>query len=729
MKRFICSLLAFIMLFGVIGCTNEPAADTTTNPTSDNEASESEPETTEEPEETEAPLIIKEDTLVFVQNNISEYTIIRPENSTDANMKAASELQSYIEKISGVQIPVKTDAEPVGEYEILVGYTNRSAEGQFDTAKLGAEGFVIETVGKKLFIAGSGVRGAIYGVYTFLENYLGCRFYTSDFEKIPSRDVLGVQPIARDEQIPIFEYRDIDFVVSRQNNFQAKMKVNGVYNNTPAEFGGKIEYIGGFVHTLENWISVKDYYAEHPEYFALNEDGTRQNGWGAQPCLSNPDVMKLVKAKVRALLKDRPDAKIISISQPDNSAAAKPCMCKNCQKIYEEEGAYSGAQIRFVNAIAADFAADYPELKFDTLAYHHTRSVCKTTPADNVIVRFCTIECCFSHPLGTCKDVYAMAGSEKTISEDISDWAKVSDKLYVWDYTTNYVESVTFFPNFNVLRENAKFFADNHVIGVYEEGNFFSDTCDFSELRSYIMAKLLWNPYMSEEEYWNYIDEFLKDYYGKGWRHIREYIDFAQKFVEDKHFGIHDKFSYTIFAPTVDKLNRKLPEDLTLDMIRNYKDVDWSKYLTYSASVTECEIVTRGFELFDAAAERATPEQKKRIEKLRLIPEFAHSYALYEIYGVSALKDNITSLLYDFSKNSEEGKKVSAAEMSKLMFAIRDHVVELYGDYYENYNRDLYTRALEYGLYQIYEGMPRVTSVDDPKLNLKITPDKWRPRD
>ena len=233
-KCLLCGLLIFIMIFGAVACTQSRGTEGTT----DINESDAVPETTEEPEETEAPFIIKEDTLVFAQNNVSEYTIIRPENSTDANVKAASELQSYIKKISEIEIPIKTDAEPAGEYEILVGYTNRSADGQFDTAKLGDEGFVIETVGKKLFIAGSGVRGALYGVYTFLEEYLGCRFYASDYEKIPKRDVLGVQPIERNEQIPVFEYRDIDFVTSRQNNFQAKLKANGVYNNTPAEYGG-----------------------------------------------------------------------------------------------------------------------------------------------------------------------------------------------------------------------------------------------------------------------------------------------------------------------------------------------------------------------------------------------------------------------------------------------------------------------------------------------------------
>ena len=404
-------------------------------------------------------------------------------------------------------------------------------------------------------------------------------------------------------------------------------------------------------------------------------------------------------------------------------------MCSECKKIYAEEGAYSGAMIRFVNAVAAEFAADYPNLKFDTLAYHHTRSVCKTHPADNVIIRFCTIECCFSHPLGTCKDVYAMAGSEKTISEDIADWAKICDKLYVWDYTTNYTESVTFFPNWGVLLENAKFFASNSVIGVYEEGNFFSETCDFPELRSYIMAKILWNPYMTDEEYWGYVDDFLKGYYGKGWKYIREYIDLAQKYVEDKHFGIHDKFAYTIYAPTVDRTDKKVPADLTLDMIKNYTTVDWSKYLGYGAKVTECELVTRGFELFDAAAALAGPEQAERIAKLRLIPEFAHSYALSEIYSSNAIKDGIVDMLYTFFQENAEGKAVPMAERTALTLAVRNYVIDTYGDYYESYNRELCENALSYEIYQIYEGMPQVLSIVDPKLNLKTTPDKWRPRD
>ena len=55
MKRLICTLLAFIMLFGAVGCSPSNVVEDTTDGF---DTTTSEPETTEEPEETEAPLEI-----------------------------------------------------------------------------------------------------------------------------------------------------------------------------------------------------------------------------------------------------------------------------------------------------------------------------------------------------------------------------------------------------------------------------------------------------------------------------------------------------------------------------------------------------------------------------------------------------------------------------------------------------------------------------------------------
>ena len=713
--RILALLLALLCTLSFAACDTPDGTD----PNDTGITAETEEETTEE------PIIINEDTLVLAQDKQSEYFIVRSVDSTDAEIKAAYDLHNYLSKITGCRIRIITDDQPETDYELVVGYTNRSPEDQFDEEALGEEGFAIETVGKKLFIAGSDTRGALYGVYTFLEEYLGVRFYASDYEYIPKKPVLALQPIARDTQIPVFEYRDIDFVISRVDNFQTKLKINGVNAPSDPSTGGKTDYVGGFVHTFNSLVSPDLYRSSHPEYWGMNPDGSPQDEGGRQLCLSNPEVLQIATESVRTLLENNPHTDIISISQND-SGEQLPCMCKNCQAIYDEEGAYSGAIIRFVNAIANEFAEDYPNVKFDTLAYRYSRSVCKTKPADNVIVRLCTIECCFSHPLGTCPDVYGKANSDNTIAEDIAAWGEITDNIYVWDYVTNYAESVTIFPNFNTLLPNARFFAEHNVIGLYEEGNYFSDTCDFSELRSYIMAKILWDPYMSEEEYWGHIDDFLRGYYGRGWKSIRAYIDLAQDLVKDIHFGIYDRAAIALYKSEIVGSNRnELPESLTLDMIKNYETTDWTPYLWYYRAAEPSPLVTEGYKLFDEAMAQADEDQLLRLEKLRLQIDFLYSYTLYKNYGRDFIYDNIEQLLLNFFKKHPDGQNVPKEEQNSYIRTSRQYAAESYLAEYEEFNRTLCDRAVWHGIDMMYEGCYSL-SENKERLAFNCVPREWK---
>ncbi|MBP3686566.1 MAG: hypothetical protein J6J21_06005, partial [Clostridia bacterium] len=49
------------------------------------------------------------------------------------------------------------------------------------------------------------------------------------------------------------------------------------------------------------------------------------------------------------------------------------------------------------------------------------------------------------------------------------------------------------------------------------------------------------NPGMKKAEYYRHMDEFLAAYYGRGWRHIRSYINLMEKaaHVEGNHFGFY----------------------------------------------------------------------------------------------------------------------------------------------------------------------------------------------
>ena len=130
--------------------------------------------------------------------------------------------------------------------------------------------------------------------------------------------------------------------------------------------------------------------------------------------------------QVRQWIKDAPEATFFSVSQND---WGNYCQCPNCTALAEHEGSQSGPLIEFVNAIADALKDDYPNVTIDTLAYQYTRKPPKyTRPRPNVCVRLCSIECCFAHPLES--DPF-----NATFVADIRDWAKICNRLYIWDYT------------------------------------------------------------------------------------------------------------------------------------------------------------------------------------------------------------------------------------------------------------------------------------------------------
>jgi hypothetical protein len=209
---------------------------------------------------------------------------------------------------------------------------------------------------------------------------------------------------------------------------------------------------------------------------------------------------------VRAWMKAAPEATIFSVSQND---CFNPCECASCKKLYEEEGqAWSGPYLRFVNAIAAALKDEFPGKSLDTLAYQFTRKPPSSVkPLANVIVRLCSIECCFAHPLASPAE-FDEANAKFVF--DLAEWSRLSQRLYVWDYVIDYSHTIMPFPNLTSIAPNIRTFVKNGVKGVYEEADYFTAGGEFAELRTWLIAKTLWNPEYDTEQA---IAEFLEGYY------------------------------------------------------------------------------------------------------------------------------------------------------------------------------------------------------------------------
>ncbi len=104
------------------------------------------------------------------------------------------------------------------------------------------------------------------------------------------------------------------------------------------------------------------------------------------------------------------------------------------------------------------------------------------------------------------------------------------------------------FPNLYSLKDNINFFIDNGVKGIYEEADYFTTGGEFSELRTWIIAKTLWDPSYDTDKA---IDEFLAGYYEDAAPPIRRYINLIhdKARTEHVHFRIFDPPKRDFFTP------------------------------------------------------------------------------------------------------------------------------------------------------------------------------------
>ena len=435
----------------------------------------------------------------------SAYRIVLPADPLPSETYAAEELKKYVKELTGVSLGT-------GARAIVL---ERGAES------LGEDGFRLYAKDGDLHVAG-GRRGVLYGVYELLETYGGVGWFAPERTVVPAIDALTVPADLDDTQIPAFELREtLWHVVFKDADYAARLRLNGNSPNFTEKHGGKSYRFGGGLgncHTFQRLVPVEKYGKTHPEYFAMR-DGRRvvtgEPQRTIQLCLTNPDVLRIATEGVLAAIRKDPTAKYYGVSQNDNQ---NYCQCPKCAAIDEEEGSHAGAQMRFVNAIAEEVEKTYPDKIIETLAYQYTRKPPKKTRLrKNVMPCLCTIECDFSHPIATGK-----YRQNVSFREDIKGWKAQTDRLYIWDYTTDYHHFPGVFPNFNSLQENIRFFRACGTTSLFEQGDHHGRGGEFEALKSWLIAKWMWNPDLPEGPL---LDKFFKGYYGKAASYVREYFD------------------------------------------------------------------------------------------------------------------------------------------------------------------------------------------------------------
>ena len=405
---------------------------------------------------------------------------------TEENAKPAAKiLKSYLDKslLNPFFIKIENNNE---ETTSTIHLRISNSENQKDI-----NSFIIKSDSKDIFLVAPNEKSLRYAVYTLLESW-GFRKFTSIDTYIPKLKKVEFPKNTTQHYKPSFEYRVILYPDAYDEDFRDWHKLDWHLNDFSV-----------WGHSFDKLLPPKEYFKTNPEFYALYEGNRRAESL----CMTNDTVVALVTKKMGKIIAENPNTTFYSVSQNDDAVY---CECAQCKLLNEKHGGPQGSLYYFLNKIAVLF----PKTKITTLAYLHTYkppTALKIEP--NIYTLFCPIE------LNRGKSIINDPESKPFI-KILQNWGKTASNLYLWDYTVQFSNYFSPFPNFHTFSDNYKLFKQNNVKGLFVQG--YADVPgDFSELRQYLLAKILWDTEINIE---TTTDDFLRGFYGKAASNIKKYL-------------------------------------------------------------------------------------------------------------------------------------------------------------------------------------------------------------
>ena len=131
--------------------------------------------------------------IVLIRDGKPLARIVMAEGCPAVAKEAATELQRYLQQMSGAKLPITNVPSP-DEPNIYVGSGARASGPDLSGTDLGPDGYVVRTIGDDLVLAGAQPYSSLYAVYHLLERHLDCGFF-EDGDQVPQRQTIEVPAI------------------------------------------------------------------------------------------------------------------------------------------------------------------------------------------------------------------------------------------------------------------------------------------------------------------------------------------------------------------------------------------------------------------------------------------------------------------------------------------------------------------------------------------------------
>ncbi len=276
-------------------------------------------------------------------------------NSTPEVKFAATELQEYLELITGDRLPIVEGEKVNGK---IKGIYLTSGQDE----RLTLDGFKITADNNGVVVEAREPRGVLYGVYQLLEE-AGCSFvYPGKQEEVVPR--LNTVEFISGERVfnPVLEHRGLtpyslqastvelgrDFI-----DWMAKNKMNyilisedrktdcpgsahsSIWKEVDIELLPELQKRGFIIEMAEHTIDIffpRTLFEEHPEWFALIKGerriGDENDPYTGQMCYSNKDAVEYYAKEVADYAAKRHEFHIIGTWPRDGG---QWCECSHCQ--------------------------------------------------------------------------------------------------------------------------------------------------------------------------------------------------------------------------------------------------------------------------------------------------------------------------------------------------------------------------------------------------------------
>ena len=360
-----------------------------------------------------------------------------------------------------------------GDITIYLGRTSQATKARvfFNKGPLGEYGYrIVCKDGKNIFISGAMPAGTLFGAGDFLKRFAGWRkFYPGKTGEV----------INKMEKLNLPEKFDIKEVPSIPHYNPSSGNRDEVFSRT-----GIRVYHYATTHALDKVVPPAKYAKTHPEYYPVRygkrldvSKYKRAMGWN--PCVSNPDMPKLLDAYLATLKRKRN----ITLSVNDGGG---DCQCEKCEAIYKKHG---NQYIEFYKTVNDIIAQKYPG-KLGVFSAYGTRS--NQAPKELKLGPHVMPFICGARP-----GIY---------DREIKAWAKTGVKyIGIYDYMYTF-GSAYMVPQFypHDLAKNWRTAMKNGLNALTLE--VYSACSIMDAPRLYVMDELGWN--MDAD-----VDAVLNDYY------------------------------------------------------------------------------------------------------------------------------------------------------------------------------------------------------------------------